>query len=123
VEQLQDDSRPSIARELKFHKLEQRVLSAADLPLDQVPALLNDVQQYVEREKLGAKHLRLASSTVAAINRLESGDEREKHFAAFGGAFAKSSDKELASYGRKLAKQPTAEAADLIGAVARLKKS
>jgi hypothetical protein len=72
--------------------------------------LLKDVQAYIEKEKLGAKHLRLASSTVAAINRLESGDEREKHFAAFGNVFAKSSDKELARYGKKLAKGSAAEA-------------
>ena len=60
------------------------------------------------KEKLTAKHLRLASSTVAAINRLENGDEREKHFAAIGSLFAKSSDPELARYGKKLAKGPAA---------------
>jgi len=67
--------------------------------------LLKDIQSYLAGEKLSAKHLRLASSTVAAINRLESGDEREAQFATFGQILSKSSDKELARYGKKLAKK------------------
>ena len=57
----------------------------------------------------------MASSTVALINRLEDGDEREEHFVNFGGTFAKASDKELARYGKKLAKKPAAAESDLVG--------
>ena len=80
-------------------------------PPEEIPTLLKDIQTYVAKEKLTGKHLRLASSTTAAINRLESGDEREAHFATFGQLFAKSSDKELVRYGKKLAKKPKAEEA------------
>ena len=52
---------------------------------------------------------------MALINRLEDGDAREKHFAEFGKTFAASSDKELARYGKKLAKKPAATESDLVG--------
>jgi thiol-disulfide isomerase/thioredoxin len=104
VTQLKDDDRPEIAREVAFFRLERRVIEAKELPLDEIPALLNDVEQYMGHEKSSAKHLRLASSTVAAINRLEDGKERERQFAVFGKIFGASSDKELARYGKKLAK-------------------
>jgi hypothetical protein len=55
----------------------------------------------------------LASSTVAAINRLENGDEREALFASLGNVLAKSSDKEVARYGKKLAKKPANEEASV----------
>jgi thiol-disulfide isomerase/thioredoxin len=57
----------------------------------------------------------MASSTVGLINRLEDGDKREEHFVAFGGAFAKAGDKELARYGKKLAKKPGTVESDLVG--------
>jgi hypothetical protein len=106
AEQLKSDTRPVVAREVEFFKLERRVIEAKELPVEEIPALLKDVQAYATKEKLTGKHLRLASSTTAAINRLESGDEREAHFATFGQLFAKSSDKELVRYGKKLAKKP-----------------
>jgi thiol-disulfide isomerase/thioredoxin len=105
VEELKDDDRPEIAHDVAFFRLERRILLAKDTPLDEIPALLGDVQEYLAKEKLSAKHLRLASSTVAAINRLESGDDREAQFAKFGPIFAKSGDKDLARYGKKLAKK------------------
>jgi thiol-disulfide isomerase/thioredoxin len=107
--QMKDDNRPQIAREVAFFRLERRVLEAKELPLDQIPAIIKEVEEYASQEKLTAKHLRLASSTVAAINRLESGDEREAHFASLGSLLAKSSDKEVARYGKKLAKKPASE--------------
>ena len=61
---------------------------------------------------MSGKHLRLASSTVAAINRLENGDEREAQFAVFGKLFGGSGDKELARYGKKLAKKPKSAATE-----------
>jgi thiol-disulfide isomerase/thioredoxin len=111
VEQLKDDSRPQVASEVAFFRLERQVLEAKDLPLEQIPILLNKVKEFAGKEKLTAKHLRLASSTVAAINRLEDGDEREAQFATLGALFSKSGDKELAQYGKKLAKKPAGERA------------
>jgi thiol-disulfide isomerase/thioredoxin len=113
VVQLKDDARPQIAHEVAFFRLERRVLEAKELPLNQIPLLVKEVEEYASKERLTAKHLRLASSTVAAINRLENGDEREALFASFGNVLAKSNDKEVARYGKKLAKRPANEEASV----------
>ena len=115
VDKMKDDERPRIARQVAFFQQERKVLDAVDGPIEQIPDLLAELKEYYEKEKLTARHLRMASSTVALINKLESGDDREKHFGEFGGAFAKSSDKELARYGKKLAKKPAATESDLVG--------
>lgn len=106
VEALQDDARPSIRSEVKFLRTERRMLEGAEAPLEQLPELLNQAREYLAKEKLTGKHLRLASATVALINRIENEEEREPLFAEFGGLFAASADKELARYGKKIAKQP-----------------
>ena len=60
--ELKDVERPEVVPEVKFLRLEQRVVHAGDLPLDQIPPLLKEVQDFASREKLSAKHLRLASA-------------------------------------------------------------
>lgn len=115
VAAMKADSRPRIARQVEFFERERRVLDAANGPPEKIAELLKELDEYYAKEKLEAKHLRMASSTVALINKLEDGDVREKHFAAFGGAFAKSSDRELARYGKKLAKTPGISESDLVG--------
>lgn len=115
VERMAADQRPRIARQVAFFQQERKVLDAVDDPAEKTPDLLAELKEYYEKEKLTARHLRMASSTVALINKLESGDDREKHFGEFGGAFAKSSDKELARYGKKLAKKPAATESELVG--------
>jgi thiol-disulfide isomerase/thioredoxin len=104
VDQLKDDVRPAIAKEVAFFRLERRVLTAKEAPLTDVPAALDAVKEFAAQEKLSAKHLRLASGTVALINRLESETERESRFAELGELFAQSPDKDLSRYGRKIAK-------------------
>jgi thiol-disulfide isomerase/thioredoxin len=104
VEQLRDDQRPTVAREVAFLRLERRVLTAKEAPLSEIPAVLDAVKEFAGREKLTAQHLRMASSTVALINRLESLEDREQRFTELGDLFAKSTDKELSRYGRKIAK-------------------
>ncbi len=115
TEKMKTDERPRIARQVAFFQEERKVLDAIDGPMEKVPDVLKELQDYFANEKLGAKHLRMASSTVALINRLTDGDAREKHFADFGKTFATSSDKELARYGKKLAKKPAATESDLVG--------
>ena len=115
TEKMKADERPRIARQVAFYQEERKVLDAIDGPMEKVPDVLKELQDYFAKEKLGAKHLRMASSTVALINRLTDGDAREKHFADFGKTFATSSDKELARYGKKLAKKPAATESDLVG--------
>lgn len=115
TKQMQADTRPRIARQVEFFVRERQVLDGASLSTDKIPELLKQLREYYSTEKLTARHLRMASSTVALINKLEDGDEREKQFADFGSLFAKASDKELARYGKKLAQKPEAEESDLVG--------
>ena len=114
-EQMKADPRPTIAAQVAFLALERKILEGDKLPPEQIDAVLKELSDYFAKEKLTARHLRIASSTVALINRMENGPEREKHFVSFGNAFAKSSDKELARYGKKLAKKPAATESDLVG--------
>jgi thiol-disulfide isomerase/thioredoxin len=115
VNGLAADERPRIARQVAFFKEERKVLDAVEAPLADLPAILKSLEEYYAKEPLTARHLRMASTTVALINRLESGDEREQHFAKFGELYAKSSDKALAKYGKKIAKKPAATESDLVG--------
>jgi thiol-disulfide isomerase/thioredoxin len=112
---LQGDSRPRVAREVAFLTIEHKVLSVDALSPADCEKLLLELKAFYGQEKLAAKHLRMASGTVEVINKLEDGDAREKHFAEFGALFAKSSDKELARYGKKLAKKPETKESDLVG--------
>ena len=57
----------------------------------------------------------MASATVHAVNRLEDDKEREKQFTLFGELFAKSEDRQLARYGKKLAGGGKGRASDLVG--------
>ena len=115
LQKMKDDQRPRVARQVAFFQQERKVLDAIDGPAEKIPDLLKELQAYYDKEKLTARHLRMASSTVALINKLENGDDREKHFTEFGDAFAKASDKELARYGKKLAKKPAILESDLVG--------
>ena len=114
-DQMKDDARPQIAAHVQFFALERKVLEGEKVPPEQIEAVLKEVADYLAKEKLAARHLRLASSTVALINRIEDSAAREKHFVSFGNTLAKSSDKELARYGKKLAKKPAATESDLVG--------
>ncbi len=116
VDALGQDPRPAVAEQVKFFQLERRVLEADQLELDAIAGLLQEVQTYVKaQDQLGQRHLRLASATVHAINRIEDGAAREKHFQEFGDLFADSADAQLARYGKKLAKGGQNRASDLVG--------
>jgi thiol-disulfide isomerase/thioredoxin len=91
------------------------VLEAKDAPVDQLPALFTELKEYFGKQRLTARHLRIASAVVEAINRLEDGPEREKLFEEFGKLFAASHDKDLSLYGKKLVKTPEGEQSDVVG--------
>lgn len=115
---LKDDTRPRVARGLDFFLQERKVLDAcanAELKQADVANLLQELKEYFAQEKLAGKHLRMASGTVELINKLEDGDAREEHFTGFGQTFGKSTDKELARYGKRLAKKPGVLESDLVG--------
>jgi thiol-disulfide isomerase/thioredoxin len=115
VKQFEKDERAKIAKLITFYQAERKALDGEEAAVEKVPETLAELKEYFEKEKLAARHLRMASATVALINRLEDGDEREKQFEQFGKTFATSSDKELARYGRKLAKKPAVQESDLVG--------
>ncbi len=116
VDSMGSDSRPEIAARVEFFRLERRALQADQIPLEQIPALLADLLAYLQpQRKLEGRHLRLASATVHAVNRLQDDAEREKYFAQFGQLFAKSDDRQLAQYGKQLAGGGKGQASDLVG--------
>jgi thiol-disulfide isomerase/thioredoxin len=115
TEALQADARPRVARQVRFFQRERKTLNAETAPVEKIPELLKDLADYYGSEKLTARHLRMASATVALINRLENGDAREEKFAEFGALFTKSTDKQLSRYGKKLAKKPAGGESDLVG--------
>jgi thiol-disulfide isomerase/thioredoxin len=115
AKQMRDHRLKKIADRAQFFLLEQKTVQADELPLDAIPALLEELAAYLADRSLDESHLRLASSTVHAINRLEDEDQREEYFQKFGETFAKSSSKDLARYGKKLAKSPEQKQPDLIG--------
>ncbi len=125
LEQMKDSQDKRTAKEVQFLTLERKAINADALALEQIPALLDELKKFFSEEELTERHLRMASSTVRAINRLDSedeekkaeyGDMREKYFAEFGNLFAKSSDRELVAYGKKLAKPPASGgSSDLVG--------
>lgn len=113
-----------IAKEVRFLSLERKVMKADEIPLAELPALLDELEQFFAGQRLSERHLRIASATIRAVNRLDSDDKKEKeqfasqresYFATFGEMFAKSSDKKLSRYGKKLATKPAAETSDLVG--------
>lgn len=103
---LKEDTREKIARRVQLLVMEKEAMAGADLPLDQVPALLEKIDTFLTKQTLSARHLRLASATVGLINRIEAAEEQDKLFDKFGKQFAKSSDKSLSKYGKKLLKSP-----------------
>jgi hypothetical protein len=93
VQSLQNNPPARIANEVAMLTLEHQLLSVDELPLEQVPALLDQAHVFYSSQQLGERHLRMASATVHAINRLNV-DNREGHFQRFGQVFSKSSDKD-----------------------------
>ncbi|HEV3025675.1 MAG TPA: TlpA disulfide reductase family protein [Pirellulales bacterium] len=107
------DPRGKVAQAAKFYDLERRVVAADELDKKELPALLDEVKTFLTEEALDDTHLRLASATVRAINRLTGDDEAAEAYREFGELFAKSEDRELARYGRQIAKG--ARPATLVG--------
>jgi thiol-disulfide isomerase/thioredoxin len=97
-----DDSDKKIAAAAAFYALQQRVLKADELDLAKLPALLDEVKSSLSGKPLDAKHLRIASATVHAVNRIKDDEEATKRMKEFGELFASSSDAILSRYGKKL---------------------
>src|SRR5262249_10826154 len=96
------DSDKKIAAAAAFYTLQQRVLKADELDVAKLPALLDDVKTSLTGAPLDAKHIRIASATVHAINRIKDDEEATKRLKEFGELFATSSDVALSRYGKKL---------------------
>jgi len=97
------DPDKKIASAANFYALEQRVLNAGELEPAKLPDLLDEVSAALKGQNLDAKHLRIASATVHAINQMKDDAEANKRLKEFGALFAASSDPVLARYGKKLA--------------------
>jgi thiol-disulfide isomerase/thioredoxin len=96
------DPETSIASTAALYALEGKVLKADDLDQDHLAKLLDEVKSELKGKSLDAKHLRLASATVHAINRLKDDKDATARLKDFSELFAASSDTALSRYGRKL---------------------
>lgn len=92
-----------LQREVRFLDLERRVLAADDVPADKLDDLLTEVRQFLTDHTPQARELRLASATVRMINRFPDDAAAKEYYHEIGGLLAKSDDRELSRYGRKIA--------------------
>ncbi len=115
LETIKEDKREKVAQEVQFLLIERKLINVDELPLEQVTTLLAEVKEYLADQKMTERHLRLASSIVHAVNRLEDDKQREGYFTDFGAIFSKSQDKQLAQYGKKLSRKPSQSSSDLVG--------
>jgi thiol-disulfide isomerase/thioredoxin len=99
-----DDSDESVRAEARFLELEHRAGEVANLDQGQLATLADELRTFFEGQaELGERHLRLASRTVAVVNRIDDDQLATQLYRQFGALFAKSAHGELAKYGRKLA--------------------
>jgi thiol-disulfide isomerase/thioredoxin len=111
-EKLKDDAHKEIAAAAGLHLLEKRVMDArqGELTEEQATKLLAELKDYLSKQKLERRHLRLCSETVGLINDgIQDKKVANKHFDDFGAMIAKSEDKDVARYGRSIAKKPAGE--------------
>jgi thiol-disulfide isomerase/thioredoxin len=101
------DPDKKIAATAAFYNLEQRVLNADQLEPAKLPPLLDEVKASLQNQQLDAKHLRIASAMVHAINKLTDDKEAAQRLKEFGDLFAASNDPVLSRYGKSLAKSET----------------
>ncbi len=109
-EKLADDSLAPVRRAASLHLLERRMINAREQGLtnDDSLKLLADLKDFFTSEpSLGHEHLRLASETIGVINGLDA-KLRDEKFTEFGKLFAKSEDRDLAGYGKRIMKKPGA---------------
>lgn len=125
IDQMKDNDDKRIAAEVAFLQLERRAIDGVSLPPEKIEELLAELNTFFTETRLNERHLRIASSTITLINQFdapqdadnyeEMGKKRDELFQQFGGLFAKSSDKQLAAYGKKLAKKSGPKMEDLVG--------
>ena len=107
---LRDDKREQIAGEAGFILLEERVLKADDLAAQDLPSLWDEVRAHFAARTPESRDVRLASGAVRIINRLPDEETAQQAYRELGAALARSEDRELTRYGRKIeqgAKPPT----------------
>lgn len=120
-----DDKR--VRSEVDFLKLESKAMQVSELDGESRQKLLNEIKAFFSELEPEKKHLRLASATVAVINGIDdaeapeqAAEKREKWYGEFGEMFAESKDKQLAGYGRQLAKTPSAAPNSVVGQMLEL---
>jgi thiol-disulfide isomerase/thioredoxin len=109
AEKFKDDAIKEVAAAAGLHLLEKRVMDArqGELTEEQAAKLLAELKDYLAKQKLERRHLRLCSETIGLVNDgIKDGKKRDKFFDELGPMFAKSEDRDLARYGRQIAKKP-----------------
>lgn len=114
---LKDAPQKMIAARAGLHMLEQRVMAARKLEAtpEEIAEVLKDLEVYFTSNELNSTHLRLASETIGLINGIDDGKARDEMFDKFGQVFAKSSDRQMQTYAKRILKKPGADASSLVG--------
>lgn len=122
VQQLSGVDEKQVMAEVQFLALEAKAIDAEELDDEARGQMLDTLKTFFTDAQPQRKHLRLASATVALINGIDSEEapkeaaaEREKWYIEFGKLFAESKDKQLAGYGRQLAKSPESGTSSVVG--------
>lgn len=109
--------RTKVAKEAAFLVAEKDVLENEDKAADEVgQPIQSAIEFFSESEQLSAKHLRMASATVGLINKIDDGKQRDIYFEQLGQVLGKSSDKQVARYGKRLSGNEDAKkSSELVG--------
>jgi thiol-disulfide isomerase/thioredoxin len=107
-----DDPDKQVASIAALYALEQCVLNADSLEPPKLSALLDEVKTSLNGQKLDARHYRIVSATVHAINQLKDDAEATKRLKELGDLFAASKDPVLSRYGKKLSETGSPEGSE-----------
>ncbi len=102
IEELEADTRETVAKEVGFYRLEQKTLAAGTLADAELAPLIDEVKSFFADTLPEPRHARLASATVRLINRLPDEAEANAQAKALGELLAKSDDRTLSLYGKRL---------------------
>ena len=109
AEKLKDDSVKEVAAAAGLHVLEKRLIDAREEGVSEADAakLLADVRDYLSKQKLAKRHLRLASESVGLINdTIKDAKNKDAAFDTLGEMLVKSADPDVARYGKSILKKP-----------------
>jgi hypothetical protein len=121
AEKYAKDAAQPVAVTAQFYVLEQRVLKPDEIPVADLPKVLDEVKADISDRVLIAKYHRIINNIEPLINRLPTDQEADQRFKDFSRILLKSRDTDLVKLGNKFrtAKRDPKAAAATDGATAK----